>query len=307
MCGIAGIWCKEEISASRRAALREASNSIALRGPDAKGTNISPNCWLEHRRLSIIDTSSDSNQPMVRDSYSLTFNGEIYNYRELREELIGKGKIFKTQGDTEVLLLGLMDQGVDFLKKINGFFAFAFYDSVTNELILGRDRFGIKPLYYSVHAEEVIFGSGLGTITPFLSDKKIDHDSLSLYLSLSYVPFPRTILEGVSKLKPGTALIISENRREEITYYNLNQLPKAKDSYETAQKRVKELLVNSVKKRMVADVPVGTFLSGGVDSSIITLLASKLNPKIPTFSIGFPNQPYFDESEKAGKIAKYLG
>lgn len=306
MCGIAGIWSKEEISTARRKSLEQASLAIAKRGPDFEGIHIRKKCWMAHRRLSIIDTSSDSNQPMIRGTYSLTFNGEIYNYRELREELIKGGNRFQTEGDTEVLLVGLINEGVNFLKKVNGFFAFGFYDESQNQLILARDRFGIKPLYFSKQDDEIVFGSGLGTITPFLKKKSIDEESLALYLSYSYVPFPNTILQGVQKLLTGTALVINENSCDEIKFYTLNQENQSGDAYETAQKRIRNLLQSSVERRMIADVPVGTFLSGGVDSSIITLLASRLDSKIPAFSIGFPNHSFFDESSNAQRIAKFL-
>lgn len=280
---------------------------MAKRGPDAQGVVTQSRCWFAHRRLSIIDTSNLSNQPMVRGDYSITFNGEIYNFRELREDLKRKGRTFQTEGDTEVLLIGLIEEGVDFLKKVNGFFAFGFYQASTNQLILGRDRFGIKPLCYCLTEQEVVFGSSLGTITPFLDRRNIDLDSLSLYLSFSYIPFPKTILEGVNKLEPGIAMIINKEESKKVEYYKINNLPRSSDSFKTAKKKVAELLSTSVERRMVADVPVGTFLSGGVDSSIITLLASQQKSNIPAFSIGFPDQPYFDESEKARKTAKYLG
>ncbi|MCZ4409261.1 asparagine synthase (glutamine-hydrolyzing) [Cryomorphaceae bacterium 1068] len=306
LCGIAGIWSKKDISTSRLEALSKASEAIAKRGPDAKGKAVFPKCALAHRRLSIIDTDSRSDQPMKKGSHSLIFNGEIYNYKELKTELTSKGYSFQTKGDTEVLLIGLIEEGVSFLKKVNGFFAFGFYSESENRLIIGRDRYGIKPLYYHRSSDEVIFGSSLGTVMPYLSKPEIDQESLSLYLGLSYIPFPKTILSHVHKLAPGTCLHFHGDSVNEEIFYELD-ISKTKDiSADEAKKAIREKLTESVRKRMVSDVPLGTFLSGGVDSSIITQIASQFDRSIPAFSIGFPDQPYFDESQKAAQIAKHL-
>lgn len=307
LCGIAGIWSNKDISTSRLEALDRASEMIAKRGPDAKGKAVFHNCALAHRRLSIIDTDSRSDQPMIKDQYSLIFNGEIYNYKELKQELLYKGYSFKTKGDTEVLLIGLIEEGVAFLKRVNGFFAFGFYNESENKLIIGRDRFGIKPMYYHRSGNEVIFGSSLGTIMPFLSKQRIDEESLSLYLGLSYIPFPKTILSDVSKLAPGTCLHFKGDSLTEEIFYQLNREKGESVTFSEAKNTVREKLTESVQRRMVSDVPLGTFLSGGVDSSIVTLIASQFDKSIPAFSIGFPDQPYFDESQKATEIANHLG
>lgn len=284
-----------------------ASEMIASRGPDAQGKAVFPTCALAHRRLSIIDTDSRSDQPMSKGGYTLVFNGEIYNFRELRKELMTDGYQFNTEGDTEVLLVGLMAFGTEFLKKANGFFAFGLYHESENNLLIGRDRYGIKPLYYHKSDEEVIFGSSLGTVMPYLSRPTIDTESLSLFLGLSYIPFPKTILKNVFKLAPGTCLYITENGIKAETYYQVEINERREDSFEEAKKAIREKLTESVLKRMVADVPLGTFLSGGVDSSIITKIASQFDKSLPSFSIGFPDQPYFDESRKAAELAKFLG
>jgi len=307
LCGIAGIWSKKDISTSRLETLDRASEVIAKRGPDAKGKAVFHNCALAHRRLSIIDTDSRSDQPMRKGDYSLIFNGEIYNYKELKGDLVSKGHSFQTQGDTEVLLAGLIEDGVNFLKKVNGFFAFGFYQESENKLIIGRDRFGIKPLYYHRSQNEVIFGSSLGTVMPYLSNPEIDRESLSLYLGLSYVPFPKTMLRNVFKLAPGTCLHVQGDSVKEEIFYKLESGNRRDISAEEAKSAIREKLTESVRKRMVSDVPLGTFLSGGVDSSIITQIAAQFDKSIPAFSIGFPDQPYFDESQKAADIAKHLG
>jgi len=307
LCGIAGIWSKKDISTSRLEALSVASETIAKRGPDAKGKAVFRKCALAHRRLSIIDTDSRSDQPMRKGSYSLIFNGEIYNYKELKKELITKGHSFQTEGDTEVLLFGLIEEGVNFLKKVNGFFAFGFYHESENSLIIGRDRYGIKPMYYHRTDDEVIFGSSLGTVMPYLSNPKIDQESLSLYLGLSYIPFPKTILSNVLKLAPGTCLHFHGDSVKEEVYYKLESGNSKDIPAKEAENSIREKLTESVRKRMISDVPLGTFLSGGVDSSIITQIASEFDKSIPAFSIGFPDQAYFDESQKATEIAKHLG
>jgi len=307
LCGIAGIWSKKELSTSRLAALDKASEMIEKRGPDANGKARWSNCAFAHRRLSIIDTDSRSDQPMSKSGYSLIFNGEIYNYKELRKGLISKGHSFQTEGDTEVLLIGLIEEGVNFLKKTNGFFAFGFYHESNHHLIIGRDRYGIKPMYYHRSGDEVIFGSSLGTIMPYLADREIDQESLSLYIGLSYIPFPKTILSNVFKLSPGTCLHFHGETVKEEVFYKLERGNRRDISAEEAKNAIREKLTESVRKRMVSDVPLGTFLSGGVDSSIITHLASQFDQSIPAFSIGFPDQSYFDESQKAASVAKHLG
>jgi asparagine synthase (glutamine-hydrolysing) len=307
LCGIAGIWSSNEISRDRLASLRKASDAMAERGPDNCGELLLSNCWLAHRRLSIIDTTAKSNQPMVSKSYSLIFNGEIYNFADLRSQLIDAGEEFKTTGDTEVLLKGLAAYGIDFLEKVNGFFSLGFYDQEKDELILARDRYGIKPLYYSQQDNDVIFGSSLETITPYISQPEIDEESLSLYLGLSYIPYPKTILKNVKKLAPGHCLLVSKKEIRESEFYAINRERNSNETISKATKRVRRLVESSVERRMVADVPVGTFLSGGVDSSIITHLVSRLDKSTPSFSIGFPDHPFFDESQKAREIAEYLG
>jgi len=285
-----------------------ACKSIVCRGPDAEGRFERDKVALGHQRLSIIDTQDRSNQPMTRGTLSLVYNGEIYNYKELRSEIASKyGHRFETTGDTEVLLLGLASEGIDFLKKVNGFFAFALYDEEEHEIILARDRFGIKPLYYRLEEERLFFGSSLGTIMPFIATPEIDTESLSIYLGLSYIPAPKTILRGVSKLNPGEYLILKSGQKDFGTYYKIEASENEGITYEDAKSTLRKKLVESVEHRMVADVPLGTFLSGGVDSSVISYLASEVKPGLPAFSIGFPDFPFFDETKRAKRVAADLG
>jgi asparagine synthase (glutamine-hydrolysing) len=296
------------LTANDLTALEKASATIEKRGPDARGKAVFDQLALAHRRLSILDTDPRANQPMQLGDFSLVYNGEIYNYKELRDRLAAKYAVaFRTTGDTEVLLHGLIREGTAFIQRLNGFFAFAFYNRSDHRLILARDRFGIKPLYYFRDAQRLIFGSSLGTIIPFLNDPVIDRESLSLYLGLSYIPAPKTILEKVEKLEPGTMLTIDSGAAQVSRYYEIEERERIEISKSVALGKLRKLLTESVEKRMVADVSLGTFLSGGVDSSIITYLAAQFNPKIPSFSIGFPDHSYFDESKRAASIASHLG
>jgi asparagine synthase (glutamine-hydrolysing) len=286
--------------------------ALHSRGPDSNGIAKVKNCVIGHTRLAIIDLTESANQPMQSPDgrYTLTFNGEIYNFKELKAELQSAYQAsFKAESDTEVLLQGLIFEGVSFIEKINGFFAFGFLDSLSGELILGRDRFGIKPLYYSDSPQNFSFASSIAALEKAHSKLEINPQSLSSYLQLSYIPAPHSIYEGVQKLEPGNYLIINDHGIKIARYYEpsskgINSTHLSEDDIVNT---FRELLRKSVQRRMISDVPVGTFLSGGFDSSIITKLASDEVKGIPSFSIGFPDHPFFDESQKAADIAKYLG
>lgn len=311
MCGIAGIWSYENLKDANRLALDRAVGCINHRGPDASATWHGAKAALGHARLSIIDTSSRSNQPMSDASgrYTLVFNGEIYNFKELRAKLSrNQGIVFQTTGDTEVLLHGLIHHGANFLQLLNGFFAFGLYDNVENTVLAARDRYGIKPFYHAEVNETWVFGSTLSAVTMLGASKTIDHQSLTTFLGLSYIPAPATILSGVYKLLPGHVLFVSEKGITEQAFYTLPQ--KELDevpNFEEASRLFKTHLENAVEARLLADVPVGTFLSGGLDSSVISLIANRLRPRLPAFSIGFPDQPFFDESPYARQVAKHVG
>lgn len=301
MCGITGYLGQgnEEI-------LRRMIDSLIHRGPDDEGFYFNNKIGLGHRRLSIIDLAT-GHQPISNEDETiwLIFNGEIYNYQELRKKLINQGHKFSTQTDTEVMVHLYEEKGEDFLKELNGMFALALWDEKRKKLILARDRMGQKPLYYSLINNTLIFGSELKALFHHpLIKKDIDFNSLNKYLIYEYVPTPQTIIKGVNKLEPGHFLVYQNNQLKKSSYWNIkfNQLENQKD-YLT---KFEELLEDSVKKRLISDVPLGIFLSGGIDSSTIAYYAQKnSNQKIKTFSIGFEDKS-FDESDYANQAAKFL-
>ncbi len=316
MCGIVGIISSNEKELSK---IATATRTLSKRGPDNRSTTKFTNLSLGHARLSIIDTSKGANQPFTDASerYTIVFNGEIYNYEELKENLILEGVEFTTNSDTEVLLQLYIRYGSDCLEKLNGFFAFAVFDKKENSLFVVRDRMGIKPLLYYFDGEQFIFGSELKAILTFNIKKDIDKVSLFNYLQFNYIPTNYSIIEGVKKLKPGHYIFIKninklDNEIEEEMYYEVpfnteDTIQTNALNYDKAQEMLCSLLDESVQKRLVSDVPVGTFLSGGVDSSIISLLAKKHKPDLQTFSIGFKDEPFFDETIYANAVAKKIG
>lgn len=308
MCGITGVYCFGNISSILyKNQVEQAVNSLNKRGPDANGTYFNSSIGLGHTRLSIIDISSFANQPFVDQSgrYSLVFNGEIFNYKELRENLTFAGEVFETTSDTEVLFKMLINEGSNCLNKLNGFFAFAFYDNESNELLLARDRFGVKPLLYFQDNEKLIFGSEMKALFAFGIPKNLDHISLNFYLQLNYLPGQMSMIEGVEKLQPGSFMKISQTGIVNEHFYDLPEpfISNYKD-YEDSKLKLVDLLEDAVQIRLEADVPVGLFLSGGIDSSVITALASRHSNHIKTFSIGYKDNPYFDETSYAELVAK---
>ncbi|CAG5078149.1 asparagine synthase (glutamine-hydrolyzing) [Parvicella tangerina] len=308
MCGIVGqIFYDHELFVDQ-SGMEQALNKLSKRGPDFQNSLTIGQAHLGHARLSIIDTSEQSNQPFVDVSnrYGIVYNGEIFNFRELREVLICEGESFNTSGDTEVLLKLLIKYGADALPKLNGFFAFCFYDKIKNEAIVARDRYGIKPLVYAVNEGRVTFGSEIKALNPFIGRRTIDKQSMRYFFQFNYIAAPYTILEEVYKLTPGSFLKVDGNGVQEKKYYELNHLPVSTGDYPSAKKKVYDLLHDATERRMIADVPVGAFLSGGVDSSIVSLIASKFTPSLNTFSIGFKDNPFFDETAYAEIVARKI-
>jgi asparagine synthase (glutamine-hydrolysing) len=310
LCGIAGIWLSGQHGEPEIEGIKRAIKAMQRRGPDARAYVAYPQAVLGHVRLSIIDTSSRSHQPMTDPTgrYTLVFNGEVYNYKDLAVYLQNTYSVeFSTSGDTEVLLYGLIHEGAGFLPKINGFFAFGFYDLRQHSLLAARDRFGIKPFFYSSTHDKLVIGSTLGAIMELVNNREIDFQSLATYLQLSYIPAPSTMLKGVNKLLPGHLIACDAEGVNVEKWYGFPHAANSKTEARAAVTSFGAALDESVRKRLVTDVPLGTFLSGGLDSSVITLLANRHQPGLPAFTIGFPDQPYFDETSHAKAVASHIG
>lgn len=309
MCGIAGIYSFKHQSEDYKSALEHASNCLIHRGPDAGNTFFDDTVGLAHRRLIIIDLSQVANQPMHDESlrYSIIFNGEIFNFQELKKSLQQKGVSFFSHSDTEVLLKLLIHEGLSALNKLNGFFAFAFYDNHEKSLLLARNRYGIKPLLYYKDDDKFIFASEMKALLSFSIPRTLDYDSLFEYLQFNYIPAPFTALKNVRKLSPGNYILIKNNSYVGKPYYSIPHLKLHEGdskTYEDSQKELATLMDNAVKMRLIADVPLGAFLSGGIDSSIVVALASRHTAHLSTFSIGYKDEPFFDETSYAQLVAK---
>ncbi len=307
MCGIIGIWAKNNLGIQELPKLANAINTLKHRGPDDSSFKLYDKCGFGHTRLSIIDTDARSNQPFISEDgrFTLVFNGEIYNYRELKVELENEGIQFKTSSDTEVLFELLKLKGKDTLQLLDGFFAFAFYDAQEETILLVRDRMGIKPLLVYEDAEKIIFSSEFQPFFQFGIDSQIDLTGLNAYFGFTYTLAPTTLLANVVKILPGQLVEIKGGKLRLETYYPL-VYKSSTLSFDQAKIELKNLVERSVKNRLLADVPVGCFLSGGVDSSIIAAVAIQQKPDLHTFSIGF-DHPYFNEAGYALEVAKHIG
>lgn len=310
MCGINGIISKnKQLNLASR--IDKMNELIYHRGPDDDGVYFDEEkVAFGMRRLSIIDLKHGK-QPITNKDGTIVivFNGEIYNYRELKQILLNKGVTFITSSDTEVILKLYEFYGNNFVNELNGMFVFSIYNKKTKEIFIARDRFGEKPLYYNSSHNEIIWSSELKSIVELKPElKKISPSTLQLFLSLSYIPAPYTIYEGVHKLEPGCRMIVNAETLEINIqkYWDLKpgESKNRIENYSVATKQLKKLLFESVEKRMISDVPIGVFLSGGVDSAIIASIMSKIsNQKIKTFTVAYKNKRY-DESRRAKIIAK---
>ena len=312
MCGIFGyLSLKESV---RPEILVRMGNALKHRGPDDEGSyfdNSEKFCiGLGHKRLSILDLSIAARQPMCNEDRNIwiTYNGEVYNFQELRTELIAKGHSFKSNSDTEVVIHLYEEMGTGCLDRLKGMFAFALWDSDKRVLFLARDRIGKKPLYYSLYDRGIVFASEIKSLLrhPMIT-KEIDLRSLSKYLTYEYVPAPHSIFKAIKKVEPGHYLLYQDGEIKKGTYWDvpLSDFPigyKTEDEYIDD---LREILGRSVETRLVADVPVGVFLSGGIDSSLVAALAKKINDQIECFSIGFDDKS-FDESGYALRVAQAL-
>ncbi len=305
MCGICGItWNDKKL-------IKQIIKFISHRGPDQEGYFSDKNVTLGHKRLSIIDLSSFGKQPMksINNNIIIVFNGEIYNYQKIKNELKNKRYKFKTKTDTEVIINAYKEWGVDCVKKFNGQFAFCIYDKKKNELFLARDRLGMKPLCYYHENKRFIFASELKCIIKLnIVKKEISKEALNHYLLFGYTPLNLTILKNVKKLKPGHYIIYDLKKKEIKDYQKywdvnikLNNKIKEKEIIDIVTKKLNK----SIERRMISDRPVGAFLSGGVDSSLIVSFMRKKIKKLETFSVSFDRAKY-DESKYARKVSKML-
>ncbi|MBI4248173.1 MAG: asparagine synthase (glutamine-hydrolyzing) [Elusimicrobia bacterium] len=312
MCGICG-FVKNEASAPLDGALLKRMNDLIVhRGPDDEGQYMDARAALAMRRLSIIDLST-GHQPICNEDGSVwvTLNGEIYNFLELRPQLEAKGHRFKTKTDTEVIVHLYEEMGDDCVKKLRGMFAFALWDKKKEKLLLARDRIGKKPLIYTEQPDGLAWASELRCLLEYPGVRKeIDPVAVDLYLSLQYIPAPRTIFKGIRKLPPAHILVMEKGRARISRYWNLplnGQTSAPPPSLEAAKHAIREKLKESVRIRMIADVPLGAFLSGGIDSSVVVALMSELSPlPVKTFSIGFAESE-FSELHYARELARRYG
>lgn len=309
MCGIAGsVNFKGKLISENM--LKAMTETMTHRGPDDAGYFRDAHVALGFRRLSIIDLAS-GRQPMSNEDNSIwvIFNGEIYNFQELRNELLAKGHAFKTKSDTEVIVHGYEEWGTQCLQRFNGMFAFALYDQKNKKVVLARDRLGIKPLHYAWTDGQLLFGSEMKAI---LAHPKFDRapsfSALSSYLTFRYPQGTQPVFAHMKRLEPGHFLTITPAGATRTKYWEVPFHAQKDDFGEYYYlERIGELLTKAVQRRMISDVPVGMYLSGGLDSSIIAAIMSKLSSKpIETFSIGFPEDQY-DESDKAKLVARHCG
>ena len=313
MCGLVG-----RVSTSSRSANDHENFDLSLirhRGPDSFGSWLSSDkrVFFGHTRLSIIDISGLGHQPMCLENLKLTlvFNGEIYNYMELRTELKSLGYTFKTGSDTEVLMIAYSAWGVDFTKRLNGMFAFAIYDENNKKVILGRDRSGQKPLFYFYKNRQIYFCSELKALSSIPElPRKVNLGALDQYLAMGFVAGTSCILEGFKKLEAASVMIFDteSGSLKKKLYWTppSNQRLFDRSASLNSRAHLEKLLEDSVKRHLVADVPVGVLLSGGLDSSLITAFASRHFEKIKTFNVSIPNNSKYDEAQHAREIAKYF-
>lgn len=302
MCGITGFYGLDD-----NQLLKRMSEAIRHRGPDDHGYFVDRNVSLAHRRLSIIDLSKNGRNPMHNEdsSIEIVFNGEIYNFQSIKEELLKKRHKFYSNTDTEVIIHAYEEYGFECLKLFNGMFAFALWDANEQRLFIARDRLGIKPLYYAYIEGKFFFSSEIKSILQYDGYKKeIDRDSLYATFNLGYTVGEKTIFKGIHKLLPGHYACVDKNGLKIEKYWDLREDVQYTDLND-ASKKLREMLEESVKLRLISDVPLGVYLSGGLDSSAITALVSKMQENVKTFSVGF-GEGNPNELEHAKRVAEYL-
>ena len=314
MCGIVGFYHKEHAGESL---LRKMAETISYRGPDDEGYILmSRNDYqigMGFKRLSILDLSANGHQPMTFENLVITFNGEIYNFQEIRQELETRGYDFNSTSDTEVILKSYHCWGLEIIDRFVGMFAIAIYNKNNGELLLIRDRIGIKPVYYYLKDNALVYASELKPIMSYPHfSPQINRQRLYDYLYHGYITAPDSIFQDVSKLEPGSYLRYNGSVLEVKRYWDLQKIIQAKDdktiyNEEQALEKLNDLLISSVRYRMISDVPIGSFLSGGIDSTLITAIMQDLSSQpVNTFTIGF-EEDHYDEAPFARQISEYLG
>ena len=309
MCGIAG---KLYLDRDRHVASQELQamgSAMSHRGPDGEGVWADGNVGFAHRRLAIIDLSTAASQPMCNEDGSvwITFNGEIYNFPELRKELEERGHYFRTYSDTEAIIHAYEEYGRGCLEKLRGMFAFAIWDIRSRTMFLARDRVGKKPLYYYQSSDRFLFAS---EIKALLVDPTVprepDASAIDHFLALGYVPGPMSAFSGIKKLPPAHWLEIRGDRVEIGRYWQLRYTPKSKLSMVDAVAELEVLFAEAVRLRLMSDVPLGAFLSGGVDSSaVVAFMAQAMDRPVKTFSVGFADAQ-FDERPLLARLLSFM-
>lgn len=284
MCGILGLISNKKIDKEKAIYVL---NGQKHRGPDNTSYHYSSNYFIGHNRLSILDLSKNGNQPFISNcgNYILSFNGEIYNYNEIRKILINKGYQFISNSDTEVLLYGYVEFKDKILSMIDGIFAFIIYDKRNDEIFIARDHFGVKPLYYLESSDLVVIASEIKTIKNY--SNKINFEGYVNFLATGSISEPSTILKNVKSLPQGSCAIIKNLKFKIKKYYQFNNNLSGDSSFNINPKELKNLIIKSISSQLISDAPIGIFLSGGIDSSVITAYASKINNKINTISLTF--------------------
>jgi asparagine synthase (glutamine-hydrolysing) len=316
MCGLAGVLSLRGDLPSREVLDRMAA-VLRHRGPDASGVHgddrAAPGVALVHRRLAIIDLSESANQPLANEDGTIlvALNGEIYNFQELRREIEAR-HVFRSHGDTEVVAHLYEERGEDAIAALDGMFAIAIWDARRRRLVLARDRFGKKPVYYWVDGQRFVFGSEIKALLAAGVPVGFAAENLAEYLAFGYVPTPRTLFRGILKLPPASTMVVDASGAGEPRAYWDLACPQADETLrvggEEAHERVQALLTEAVRKRLVADVPLGVLLSGGVDSSVVAALMARLaSGRVKTFTVGFEGEAFFDERPYAERVARHIG
>src|SRR5713226_9223438 len=310
MCGICGQYNFGNLAPVQRRDIEVMTRTIAHRGPDDEGYYVAGPVGFGFRRLSIIDLAG-GHQPMSdqEESVWVIFNGEIYNFHELKRELEGHGHVFRTNSDTEVIVHGYKQWGDEVLNRLNGMFGLAIWDVRQRRLVLARDAFGIKLLYYRIHGDCLYFGSEMRAVRAMMpGGAEIDPTSLNLFLRYRYTPSPHTILKGVQKLAPGTKLTVQNGAYQVSRWYNFKPTPFSPiKSPDEAREELLVLYKNAVKRQLISDVPVGLLLSGGIDSGLLLALMNLEGSSWPTYTVGYGSTFADDELADAAETARGLG